>query len=106
MLSKCANSACVRSFRYLHEGKLFWREPARNSSKNRGLRGEWFWLCDHCLALWVAAGDPVAAERGLSSPAELSRSSMPATRTVTSEYFTAHRGVVVQPATFGAAYSD
>jgi hypothetical protein len=52
MLSKCANSACAKSFRYLHEGKLFWREPGKGFIKNQICKGEWFWLCDQCLPLW------------------------------------------------------
>lgn len=52
MLSKCANSACAKSFRYLHEGKLFWRDLSKGSTKNQICGGEWFWLCDQCLPLW------------------------------------------------------
>ena len=67
MLSKCANPACTRSFRYLHEGKLFWREPSRDSTTGAVVKGEWFWLCDHCfyrcypgadLASWAVEKGP------------------------------------------------
>ena len=41
MLSKCANPACLNTFRYFHEGKLYLIE-----SKQRTL--EYFWLCSSC----------------------------------------------------------
>jgi len=54
MLSKCANPPCRRSFRYLHEGKLF-RFDIELVEKGRGgissirpRRLEYFWLCDAC----------------------------------------------------------
>ena len=51
MLSKCANPACTRTFRYLHEGKLFWRETDPGSGIGTVAKGEWFWLCDNCFYL-------------------------------------------------------
>jgi hypothetical protein len=47
MLSKCVNPACLVTFRYLHEGRLFQVavEPA-NSTK--GNTQEYFWLCGEC----------------------------------------------------------
>jgi hypothetical protein len=58
MLSKCANPACTRAFRYLHEGKLFWRETNRGSGPGMVLKGEWFWLCDHCFHMCHLGADP------------------------------------------------
>jgi hypothetical protein len=50
MLSKCANPACVASFRYLHEGKVFRLEKymlAGNlDASSRSF--EYFWLCASC----------------------------------------------------------
>lgn len=57
MLSKCANPACTRSFRYLHEGKLFWREPGRDPRTGAVVKGEWFWLCDHCFYMCHPGAD-------------------------------------------------
>jgi hypothetical protein len=52
MLSKCANSTCSATFRYLREGKILLVEstpgiPGKleiNASAHR----EHFWLCDAC----------------------------------------------------------
>jgi hypothetical protein len=54
MLSKCANPACSRPFRYLRDGKLFEIEtnPSRGDStvgeRKSSRRVEFFWLCGQC----------------------------------------------------------
>ena len=55
MLSKCANPACAKRFRYFHEGKLFRMavsvenggDPEAGTKKSSD-RIEFFWLCDQC----------------------------------------------------------
>ena len=55
MLSKCANPACAKRFRYFHEGKLFRMAVSAESDGDPGAgmkksseRIEFFWLCDAC----------------------------------------------------------
>jgi hypothetical protein len=55
MVSKCSNSACTTSFRYLHEGKLFRMAVPTDASsltdprtKKISSRIEFFWLCAEC----------------------------------------------------------
>jgi|SRR5579863_7813442 len=57
MLHKCANPACVTSFRKLSQGKLFLLEtdpiekPESKRVTRRGQRShrmEYYWLCDLC----------------------------------------------------------
>jgi hypothetical protein len=55
MLSKCANPACSKRFRYFHEGKLFRMavvadpdERLGSGVKKTSWRNEFFWLCDDC----------------------------------------------------------
>ena len=61
MLSKCANPACSRPFRYLREGKLFeidstqMEEPV--SGKKPVRRVEFFWLCGDCSAELTVIND-------------------------------------------------
>jgi len=50
MLSKCANSACNASFRYLHEGKVF-RLEREHSDDVHSHSFEYFWLCVTCANL-------------------------------------------------------
>lgn len=44
MIHECANSACKKQFRYLHEGKLFTLRVQPGSSEQR-----WLWVCNDCL---------------------------------------------------------
>ncbi len=53
MLSKCANPACSKPFRYLRNGKLFEIETKDRSDpavpgRAQNRRVEFFWLCDLC----------------------------------------------------------
>jgi hypothetical protein len=49
MLSKCANSECSETLRYLHQGKIFCLSPTPNAEgKRNGLLQERFWLCSQC----------------------------------------------------------
>src|SRR5712691_8349207 len=49
MLSKCLNSACSTSLRYLREGRIFHLQiPASSDSPGSTLRWEYFWLCGRC----------------------------------------------------------
>jgi hypothetical protein len=49
MVSRCANSFCSASFRYLHEGKLFCLEVASREPHSQASRDvEYFWLCGQC----------------------------------------------------------
>ncbi len=58
MLSKCANPACSKEFRYLHQGKLYVIEAAAIASTrdagepiaqtNKLQKLEHYWLCDTC----------------------------------------------------------
>ncbi len=53
MLSKCANPACSKPFRYLRDGKLFEidsRQTARAGDKKQVCRVEFYWLCGECSA--------------------------------------------------------
>jgi len=52
MLSKCANPECSASFRYLHEGRIFYLAPTPDLQIAMGMRHpalhERFWLCLPC----------------------------------------------------------
>jgi len=56
MLSKCANSSCSNSFRYLNKGQLYRMETDCETSvvapdfaaSKPARRIEYFWLCDEC----------------------------------------------------------
>ena len=52
MLSKCANPECPATFRYLHEGKIFYLSPTPEVQIAMGLQyptmQERFWLCSRC----------------------------------------------------------
>jgi hypothetical protein len=60
MLSKCANPACLSSFLYLHEGKLFRIHIDTKTTDLHSAAGidpqakkpvrrvEFFWLCQEC----------------------------------------------------------
>jgi hypothetical protein len=56
MLSKCANPACSRPFRYMRDGKLFEVDSAYESQtsataeKKPARRVEFFWLCGECAS--------------------------------------------------------
>lgn len=51
MIAKCANPECSKSFRYLHEGRLFVRSPESNAdSGHRDDRVAFAWLCRSCSA--------------------------------------------------------
>lgn len=47
MLSKCANSACLATFRYLHEGRLF-HMAVGSAAPDQETTRERFWLCGEC----------------------------------------------------------
>jgi hypothetical protein len=66
MLSKCANPGCSASFLYLHTGKLFLLEIARNSRPEDSVekenqvpvrRLEYFWLCTKCCEEMTLTAD-------------------------------------------------
>jgi len=62
MLSKCANPACLATFRYLHDGILFHVtvEPAA-AVKAGGYAApthERFWLCGECSRKMTVVADP------------------------------------------------
>ena len=62
MLSKCANPACSRSFRYLRDGKLFEIETGGESENSNDVRKsarrvEFFWLCGECSAQLMVIND-------------------------------------------------
>jgi hypothetical protein len=52
MLSKCANPECSETFRYLHEGKIFYLAPTPDIQIAMGMHHpalqERFWLCARC----------------------------------------------------------
>jgi len=52
MLSKCANPECSETFRYLHEGKIFYLAPTPDIEISMGMQHpalhERFWLCSRC----------------------------------------------------------
>lgn len=52
MLSKCANPECSETFRYLHEGKIFYLAPTPDIQIAVGMHypalHERFWLCARC----------------------------------------------------------
>lgn len=75
MLSRCANPACGKPFRYLKEGQMFVAEWANagdscqlsdQASNERRGRREMFWLCEDCsrtLTLTVKGSEVVAIPR-------------------------------------------
>jgi hypothetical protein len=49
VLSKCANPACVASFRYLHQGRIFNIDVSAVSPEKYHIpKIERFWLCEQC----------------------------------------------------------
>jgi hypothetical protein len=63
MLAKCANPSCSRSFRYLHEGKLYRMEMCEPNEQGSSRHSEWFWLCAECatkVILTKVGGEVVA----------------------------------------------
>ena len=48
MLRECANPACSREFRYLHEGKLFEVETQFLEHGHHRSEVQRYWLCDRC----------------------------------------------------------
>ena len=85
MLSKCANPACSKPFRYLRDGKLFEIETGLEpkstihevSEKKPLRRIEYFWLCGPCSAELTVIVDkekgpvtaplPIMARRAVAS---------------------------------------
>jgi hypothetical protein len=62
MLSKCANPACSKPFRYLRDGKLFEIDSTHNAEMKAGTkkavrRVEFFWLCGDCSAELTVVDD-------------------------------------------------
>jgi len=62
MVSKCANSACSATFRYLHQGTLFHVEIASAGPEKAGnyetATLERFWLCAECSRKMTVVSDP------------------------------------------------
>ena len=61
MLSKCVNPDCSDTFRYLHEGRIFYLAPTRDVQRAVGMSHpglhERFWLCTRCAQeMTVALG--------------------------------------------------
>ena len=50
MVSKCANPACLKSFRYLHEGRIFTVNASGAEHRPDGAdpKVERYWLCSNC----------------------------------------------------------
>jgi len=75
MLSRCANSQCLKPFLRLREGKLFLVETARLKKPGEAAtppfvrarqpqrQVEHYWLCDDCASVWTLIYDK---ERGLA----------------------------------------
>ena len=62
MLSKCANPACSKPFRYLRDGKVFEIDSTKESQLASGdtkpvRRVEFFWLCGECSAELTLVND-------------------------------------------------
>ena len=61
MLSKCANPACSRPFRYLRDGKLFEIDSTQMEKPLTGKKPvrhvEFFWLCGDCSAELTVVND-------------------------------------------------
>jgi hypothetical protein len=62
MVSKCANPACPATFRYLHDGVLFYvtvEAAGRREDGGGGIpKHERFWLCGECLRKLTVIADP------------------------------------------------
>lgn len=59
MIAKCANPACSREFRYLHEGRLFAVERYERTASDGNYTSEFvshphaiefYWLCNDCYS--------------------------------------------------------
>jgi len=48
VLDKCSNPACLASFRYLNDGRLFRIESDPSSASTCLKKSEYFWLCRKC----------------------------------------------------------
>lgn len=63
MLSKCANPACSKPFRYLRDGKLFEIDSRTISGsptvgERKPVRAvEFFWLCSECCSEFTVVND-------------------------------------------------
>ena len=63
MLTKCSNSSCSASFRYLHSGRLFHFEKRlrptleAEAPRMRSNGVEFFWLCEDCAAEYTLVPD-------------------------------------------------
>jgi hypothetical protein len=61
MLSKCANPECSETFRYLHQGKIFYLAPTTDVKIAMGTQHpklhERFWLCERCSKEMTIAWD-------------------------------------------------
>ena len=62
MIAKCANPACSRAFRYLHEGRLFAIERYDTTARDGNHESEFasspyvlefYWLCNDCCSRGV-----------------------------------------------------
>jgi hypothetical protein len=81
MLSKCANPACSKAFRYLHERKLFLIESEAGTTKRRSEAAlqdtgkpraiDYVWLCSSCcrdMTVYIDGANKVRVVRKLELP--------------------------------------
>ena len=72
MVTKCFNSSCSASFRFLHSGKLFQFEKRTPHLSNRKFDvepssgAELFWLCEKCATEYKLQWDPENGVRVIS----------------------------------------
>ena len=66
MLSQCANPGCSETFRYLHEGKIFYLAPTPDVQIALGMQSEAlherFWLCAPCSKEMTVIWDGMKAK--------------------------------------------
>ena len=63
MVTKCFNSSCSASFRFLHSGKLFQFEKRPQQTEDTAIAPwlsigtEFFWLCEECAEKFTLVSD-------------------------------------------------
>jgi hypothetical protein len=57
MVSKCSNPTCSATFRYLHEGRLFYVAVGSAASEDEPAF-ERFWLCEVCSRKLTVVSSP------------------------------------------------
>ncbi len=75
MVEKCANPACVATFRRLGDGRLFVKEvPVDSSSDGKELARQlqYFWLCNSCYRTMTVTTDKGVGIRVVPLPATAS----------------------------------